>query len=105
MKSLGQRLAVFVLVVEVSSYLLDELLLLCQRLFPASSSGCSSYRYDAGISGGGGRGPAAAARQVREHVDAVPRLAPPDGAIGRWLDFYSTADPVPNGPLRDLAEG
>jgi hypothetical protein len=43
---------------------------------------------------------AKAARQVREHVDAVPRLSLPDGAVRRWLDFYATADPVPNGPLR-----
>jgi hypothetical protein len=35
-------------------------------------------------------------RQVMQH----PRLALPASAVGRWVDYYATADPVPNGPLR-----
>jgi hypothetical protein len=41
-----------------------------------------------------------AAMQVAEHVRAVPRLALPEEAVRRWVDFYSTADPVPNGPMQ-----
>jgi hypothetical protein len=48
---------------------------------------------------------AKAARQVLERVDAAQQLALPDSAVGRWLDFYSTADPVPNGPLRTWRNG
>jgi hypothetical protein len=44
-------------------------------------------------------------RQALAQVDQVPRLALPDGVVGRWLDFYSTADPVPNGPLRTWPAG
>jgi hypothetical protein len=41
-----------------------------------------------------------AARHVLEQVKQEPRLALPDRAVRRWVDFYSTADPVPNGPLK-----
>lgn len=43
--------------------------------------------------------------QALAQVDQVPRLALPDDAVGRWLDFYSTADPVPNGPLQTWPDG
>jgi hypothetical protein len=41
-----------------------------------------------------------AANQVLEHVRKVPRLALPGESVRRWVDFYSTADPVPNGPVQ-----
>ncbi|HWD42167.1 MAG TPA: hypothetical protein VHM23_00340 [Actinomycetota bacterium] len=41
-----------------------------------------------------------AARHVLEQVRQEPRLALSDRAVRRWVDFYSTADPVPNGPLK-----
>jgi hypothetical protein len=44
-----------------------------------------------------------AAMQVAEHVRREPRLALPEAAVRRWVDFYSTADPVPNGPMQTWA--
>ena len=41
-----------------------------------------------------------AAKHVLEQVNQEPRLALPDRTVRRWVDFYSTADPVPNGPLK-----
>jgi hypothetical protein len=41
-----------------------------------------------------------AAKHVLEQVNQEPRLALPEAAVRRWVDFYSTADPVPNGPLK-----
>jgi hypothetical protein len=41
-----------------------------------------------------------AAMQVVEHVRKPPRLALPEEAVRRWVDFYSTADPVSNGPMQ-----
>jgi hypothetical protein len=46
-----------------------------------------------------------AAARVHKHVGAVSKLALPHAAVGRWLDFYSSADPVPNGPLRTWQQG
>jgi hypothetical protein len=46
-----------------------------------------------------------AAGHVDNHVRAVSKLALPHAAVRRWLDFYSSADPVPNGPLRTWHEG
>jgi hypothetical protein len=45
-----------------------------------------------------------AAWQVVQRVREAPRLALPAEAVGRWVDFYSTADPVPNGPMRTWPE-
>jgi hypothetical protein len=44
-----------------------------------------------------------AAMQVAERVRREPRLALPEAAVRRWVDFYSTADPVPNGPMQTWA--
>jgi hypothetical protein len=42
-----------------------------------------------------------AAGQVAERViSQAPRLALPEEAVRRWVDFYSSADPVPNGPMQ-----
>ena len=41
-----------------------------------------------------------AARHVLEQLKDEPRLALSDKAVRRWVDFYSTADPVPNGRLK-----
>jgi hypothetical protein len=46
-----------------------------------------------------------AASTVRGHVEAISQLALPQTAVGRWLDFYSSADPVPNGPTRTREDG
>ncbi len=41
-----------------------------------------------------------AAMQVLKRVREAPRLALPEEAVRRWVDFYSSADPVPNGPMQ-----
>ena len=41
-----------------------------------------------------------AAMQVLKRVREAPRLALPEAAVRRWVDFYSSADPVPNGPMQ-----
>jgi hypothetical protein len=41
-----------------------------------------------------------AAMQVADQLREPPRLALPEEAVRRWVDFYSTADPVPNGPMQ-----
>jgi hypothetical protein len=41
-----------------------------------------------------------AASKVADHVRRPPRLALPEAAVRRWVDFYSSADPVSNGPMR-----
>jgi hypothetical protein len=33
-------------------------------------------------------------------IRQAPRLALPEAAVRRWVDFYSSADPVPNGPMQ-----
>jgi len=38
--------------------------------------------------------------QVLERVREALRLALPEGAVRSWVDFYSTADPVANGPMQ-----
>ena len=37
--------------------------------------------------------------KVETQVEIPPQLALPPGAVTGWVDYYSTADPVPNGPL------
>jgi hypothetical protein len=44
-------------------------------------------------------GYAVAYRRVEAHIQTPPRLALPPDAVADWVDYYSTADPVPNGPL------
>jgi hypothetical protein len=46
-----------------------------------------------------------AARHVLDQIKDEPRLGLPDRAVRRWVDFYSTADPVPNGPLKTWKDG
>lgn len=41
-----------------------------------------------------------AAWQVVDRLRKPSRLALPAEAVERWVDFYSTADPVPNGPMQ-----
>jgi hypothetical protein len=44
-------------------------------------------------------------RQVEARIVANrPRLALPAEAVARWIDYYATADPVPNGPLVTWAD-
>jgi hypothetical protein len=39
-------------------------------------------------------------RKVEVQIEGTPpRLALPPGAVADWVDYYATADPVPNGPL------
>jgi hypothetical protein len=38
-------------------------------------------------------------RKVEAQIETPPRLALPPDAVVDWVDYYSTADPVPNGPL------
>ena len=44
-------------------------------------------------------GYALAYRKVETQIENPPQLALPPGAVVDWVDYYSTADPVPNGPL------
>ena len=44
-------------------------------------------------------GYALAYRKVETQIEHPPQLALPPGAVVDWVDYYSTADPVPNGPL------
>jgi hypothetical protein len=44
-------------------------------------------------------GYAVAFRKVETQIENPPQLALPPGAVVDWVDYYSTADPVPNGPL------
>jgi hypothetical protein len=36
---------------------------------------------------------------VETRIETPPQLALPPDAVADWVDYYSTADPVPNGPL------
>jgi hypothetical protein len=44
--------------------------------------------------------------RVDHQVEGVPpKLALPPGSVTSWVDYFSTADPVPNGPLVTWTEG
>lgn len=38
-------------------------------------------------------------RKVEATIETPPQLALPPDAVDDWVDYYATADPVPNGPL------
>jgi hypothetical protein len=44
-------------------------------------------------------------RVVRQVEGVPPKLALPPDSVTSWVDYYSTADPVPNGPLVTWTRG
>jgi hypothetical protein len=47
-----------------------------------------------------------ARQRVERQVEGrPPKLALPPDSVASWVDYYSTADPVPNGPLVTWTEG